>query len=271
MLYLIGSMLFDSDYLEHSHLAHYGIKGQKKGVRRYQNPDGTLTAEGYRRYGYEDGSTKKFSNAGDFIGVALKKSSPSYANTYKGLPVHDGYYVDPRTHATMKVPTKNSAASRTATMTIKGTSGKEDETKTEETKKTEAAAMESKTNQNGTETESAKKGTSNKKKANKAASNEKAEIGSISSKSGSEIVDAVKSFTDDSLSEEDISELAKSLTNGDTTKMMDALASLSALQKAVTPEGNFNMPQTAYEQLVQTVTENCPGIPIDEILELMKG
>ena len=32
-------------------LYHHGIKGQKWGVRRYQNEDGTLTAEGRRRYG----------------------------------------------------------------------------------------------------------------------------------------------------------------------------------------------------------------------------
>ena len=35
----------DSDYLE-----HHGILGQKWGVRRYQNPDGTLTEEGKKRY-----------------------------------------------------------------------------------------------------------------------------------------------------------------------------------------------------------------------------
>ena len=32
-------------------LAHHGIKGQKWGVRRFQNADGTLTAKGRKRYG----------------------------------------------------------------------------------------------------------------------------------------------------------------------------------------------------------------------------
>ena len=32
-------------------LAHHGIKGQKWGIRKYQNPDGTLTPEGRERYG----------------------------------------------------------------------------------------------------------------------------------------------------------------------------------------------------------------------------
>ncbi len=32
-------------------LYHYGIKGQRWGERRFQNPDGSLTAEGRRRYG----------------------------------------------------------------------------------------------------------------------------------------------------------------------------------------------------------------------------
>lgn len=32
------------------YLAHHGILGQKWGVRRYQNPDGTLTEEGKKRY-----------------------------------------------------------------------------------------------------------------------------------------------------------------------------------------------------------------------------
>ena len=32
-------------------LEHHGTKGQKRGVRRYQNPDGSLTPEGRKRYG----------------------------------------------------------------------------------------------------------------------------------------------------------------------------------------------------------------------------
>lgn len=33
---------------------HYGILGMKWGIRRYQNKDGSLTAEGYKRYGYKN-------------------------------------------------------------------------------------------------------------------------------------------------------------------------------------------------------------------------
>lgn len=35
----------------YNYLCHFGILGQKWGVRRYQNPDGTLTEEGKKRYG----------------------------------------------------------------------------------------------------------------------------------------------------------------------------------------------------------------------------
>lgn len=35
-------------------LYHHGIKGQKWGVRRFQNSDGTLTAAGKKRYGADD-------------------------------------------------------------------------------------------------------------------------------------------------------------------------------------------------------------------------
>jgi hypothetical protein len=46
-------------------LYHHGIKGQKWGVRRYQNADGTLTSEGKKRYDDSDSgntSTKRTTN-----------------------------------------------------------------------------------------------------------------------------------------------------------------------------------------------------------------
>lgn len=42
-----------SDYL-----IHYGVKGMKWGVRRYQNKDGTLTNAGKKRYSEEDSEKK---------------------------------------------------------------------------------------------------------------------------------------------------------------------------------------------------------------------
>ena len=39
-------------------LAHYGVKGQKKGERRYQYEDGTLTPEGREHYGVGDGDER---------------------------------------------------------------------------------------------------------------------------------------------------------------------------------------------------------------------
>lgn len=53
MIYYVNGEPHDSDYLEHS-----GVKGMKWGVRRFQNPDGSLTAEGRIRYGRGEGKRK---------------------------------------------------------------------------------------------------------------------------------------------------------------------------------------------------------------------
>lgn len=51
--YIITS---DGKLVSSDELYHWGIKGMKWGVRRYQNADGTLTAAGRKRYTNADGS-----------------------------------------------------------------------------------------------------------------------------------------------------------------------------------------------------------------------
>lgn len=45
--YLVHRIRSDTDNV----LVHHGTKGQKWGIRKYQNPDGSLTPAGVRRYG----------------------------------------------------------------------------------------------------------------------------------------------------------------------------------------------------------------------------
>lgn len=62
MQYERFTMYSENDYRYYSEdeLAHYGIMGQKWGIRNYQNPDGTLTEEGKKRYG--TGSRTEFAD-----------------------------------------------------------------------------------------------------------------------------------------------------------------------------------------------------------------
>lgn len=46
-------------YDEKDYLAHYGIKGQKWGVRRFQNSDGSLTQLGREHYGRSEGKLSR--------------------------------------------------------------------------------------------------------------------------------------------------------------------------------------------------------------------
>lgn len=55
-------------------LAHHGIQGQKWGIRRFQNPDGTLTPEGRKRYGKSIERGNKLISEGKTVeGEATKK------------------------------------------------------------------------------------------------------------------------------------------------------------------------------------------------------
>ncbi len=69
-------MTYESNYL-----AHYGIAGQKWGVRRFQNEDGTLTEEGKRRY-YEinDTSVRAYNEAVEKTNKDLKAINKKYDN-----------------------------------------------------------------------------------------------------------------------------------------------------------------------------------------------
>lgn len=49
------------DDWEGDFLAHHGIKGQKWGVRRFQNEDGSLTSSGRKHYGLAEGGSRKMS------------------------------------------------------------------------------------------------------------------------------------------------------------------------------------------------------------------
>lgn len=54
--------LYDGQFYMYDELCHYGIKGMKWGVRRYQNPDGSLTAAGKKkaRQEYKEDNKKAF-------------------------------------------------------------------------------------------------------------------------------------------------------------------------------------------------------------------
>ena len=73
-------------------IAHHGIQGQKWGVRRFQNPDGSLTDEGRRRLGYDDNRVFKDEWKQDRVIAKGTKTT----RVIKVNPDNYEYYEDPK-------------------------------------------------------------------------------------------------------------------------------------------------------------------------------
>lgn len=75
-------------------LYHHGIIGQKWGVRRFQNKDGSLTAEGRIRYGGKESAGEKVKNAvvgaGRAVGSAAKKTGNAVGKAAKATVNYAG-------------------------------------------------------------------------------------------------------------------------------------------------------------------------------------
>ena len=79
-------------------LSHYGVKGMKWGVRRYQNSDGSLTSKGKKRYSKVGKISKeewkaggRFATgavAGETIGYAAGKATGMAIESMTNVPIN---------------------------------------------------------------------------------------------------------------------------------------------------------------------------------------
>ena len=70
----------DGSFISDEELYHYGIKGMRWGIRRYQNPDGSLTPAGIRRL--EKADIKWAKKKTDKITAQAKKASQKELDAY---------------------------------------------------------------------------------------------------------------------------------------------------------------------------------------------
>lgn len=73
MIYVIKrkASVMDGD----GYLQHHGVKGQKHGNRRYQNPDGSLTPEGREHYGVKNERQLGYKKAVGEYSKAMSKAT----------------------------------------------------------------------------------------------------------------------------------------------------------------------------------------------------
>lgn len=71
-------------------MCHHGVKGQKWGIRKYQNMDGSLTAAGRKHYGYEPGRKGKHGDAGE-VNDILDESDRKIAQITKNYEFNKEY------------------------------------------------------------------------------------------------------------------------------------------------------------------------------------
>ena len=70
----------DGSFISDEELYHYGIKGMRWGIRRYQNPDGSLTPAGQKRL--EKADIKWAKKKTDKITAQAKKASQKELDAY---------------------------------------------------------------------------------------------------------------------------------------------------------------------------------------------
>lgn len=80
-------------------LAHYGVKGQKWGVRRYQYTDGSLTPAGRKRYKYIDKSTGKAAKIKRIMSAKVDELVKTGKTVVTGRQYVDGYLAKGTTFA----------------------------------------------------------------------------------------------------------------------------------------------------------------------------
>ena len=87
-----ASILAQRGILKDDVLMHHGIIGQRKGRRRWQNKDGSLTPEGYIHYGY--GLPDKDKERDYWQGLPDKSSGRYSSGSTSGSQTHDDDYYE---------------------------------------------------------------------------------------------------------------------------------------------------------------------------------